>query len=354
MPKKRDGPDAKKTRKSSSTSKDAHSNSPLEGPDILPPPTPSASHLVASNPFDDTVPSNPIKMMHNFPNQPMMRMGGSIGPSFPGWGPGPRGGMRPQFGAPGAPNWNPNIHGNANMGPGPLPGYNPNMGSNGYGHFHGPGPFRGSSRMPMNIRPGMGPMGSPEGDGMMHDPAMGPNHMVSSGNQGHMLQNTGQMKALTRPPSQLSPRIRKGSASSSKNVNESKSPKAESSLAKQRKKAEKKLSQDNKSKNIDHDRLSSSNGGDANVPPHAIPPKEPQTCSQCSKNIDYTQEDAIRCLASCNKWYHRTCVGLTEAAYNCLKSEELAIWACDTCLQLKEIQSVRSRVPIRDGQLITA
>ena len=351
MPKKRDGPETKKSRKSSSASKDAASSSPM-GSDILPPPTPAASHLVASNPFDDTVPSNPMKM-HNYPNQPMMRMS----PAFPPWGPGPRSVMRPQYSAPGGPNWGTNMHSNPNMGP--VPGYNPNMPSNGYGHYSGPGlpTMRGSTRIPLgNVRPGVGPMGSPDGDPMLHDPSMGPNHMVSSGNQGHMLQNTGQMKALTRPTAQMSsPNIRKTSTSSNKHLGDSKSPKAsDSSMTKQRKKNEKKLSQENKSKSSENERPIG-NDSAANNAPHAIPPKElPQTCPQCSKNIDYPVEDAIRCLASCNKWYHRTCVGLTENAYKFLKMEELAIWACDVCLRSKEIQSIRPRVPVVDGQIVNA
>ena len=348
MPKKRDGPDSKKARKSSAASKDP-SASPMGNADIVPPPTPSATHLVASNPFDDTVPSNSVKVMNNFSNQPMMRMGG---PAFPGWGPGPRGGIRPPYGNPGASNWSGNLHGNPNMGQ--MPGYTHSLPSNGFGHFHGPGMpgYRGSSRMSLNnIRPGMGHLGSSDMDGMMHESVMGPNHLVSSGNHGHMLQNTGQMKVLTRSGPQM-PLSRKASTSLSKNLgSESKSPKTSDSGAKQRKKAEKKSNQENRTKSNENDRV---NNNDSAVAPHSILPKEPQNCKFCNKNIDYPCEDAIRCLASCNMWYHRVCVGLTPEAYNFLKSEEVAIWACDYCLKTKEIHSVRPRMPMVDGQIASA
>ena len=355
MPKKRDGPETKKSRKSSSASKDP-SSSPMGSSDILPPPTPAASHLVATNPFDDTVPSNSMKMMHNFPNQPMMRIGRGMGPGFPSWGQDPRSAMRPQYTGPGGPAWGSNMHGNPNMAP--IPGYNPSMPHNGYGHYPGPGlssSYRGTSRMAISsLRPGMGPMGSPDGDMMMHDPsAMGPGHLVSSGNQGHMLQNTGQMKVLTRPTSQMpSPNIRKSSTSSNKLFGDSKSPKSSDTALTKRKKAEKKLNQESKSKSSENEKLNS--GNDCGIPPHAILLKESQLCQHCSKNIDHTVEDTIRCLASCNKWFHRTCVGLTEHAFSLLKSEELAIWVCDGCLHAKEIQSIRPRVPLIDGQVASA
>ena len=344
MPKKRDGTDSKK-RKSSSASKDATSSS-ISTIDILPPPTPSATHLVASNPFDDTSPSNSLKMMHNFSNQPMMRMNSNMGPGMPGWGSNHRSGMRPPYGNPGAPSWNPNIHGNPNIRP--VPNYNPTMSSNGFGPYSGPGmpPFRAPPRMGMNnMRPGIGHIAPTECDSLMHEPSMGPNHLVSSGNQGHMLQNTGQMKALTRPNVQMSlPNIRKGSTSSTKSlIGDTKSPKASDSL-KQRKRSDKKSE---KSKNNGSEKGSNLDS----VAPHSIPPKDLQTCKQCTRGIEYPSEDAIRCIASCNEWYHRTCVGLTPEAYNFLKTEECALWACDFCLQAQEIPSVITRPPLLDGQV---
>lgn len=346
MPKKRDGTESKK-RKSSSASKDVSSSPTI---DILPPPTPSATHLVASNPFDDTAPSNPMKMVHNFPSQSMMRMGGNMGPGMPGWAPNPRSGIRTPYGNHGGPGWNPAIHGNPNIRS--IPNFNPAMPNNGFNHYTNPGmpPFRGPPRMPMNnMRPGMGHLGPSDYDGLMHEPSMGPNHLVSSGNQGHMLQNTGQMKALTRSNVQMpSPNVRKGSSSSNKNLTgDTKSPKAADTVPiKQRKKSEKKSAE--KSKNSNSEK---GNNVDPPVPPHSTPPKEPQSCKMCSRVIDHLNEDAIRCIASCNVWYHRACVGITPEAYNLLKNEEFAVWACDSCLHAREIPSVFTRPLLSEGQV---
>ncbi|XP_076800420.1 pygopus homolog 1-like [Clavelina lepadiformis] len=365
MPKKKDSSESKKSRKSSSASKDVTSSSPGVG-DIVPPPNPAATHLVASNPFDDP----PPRMMTSFPNQSMMRMPGQspgMGPGYPGWN--PRAGMRP-FNAGGAPSWGNPMATNNNIPS--HPAYNQNIPNNGYGmnrphYLGGPIPFRGSNRMAVNnIRPGIGPLGSPGApENMMHDSTnMGPNHMVSSGNQGHMLQNTGQMKALTRPPAQLpSPNptsARKGSTSSNKNVSgESKSPKSLDGNVKQRKKSEKKSSLEGKkssSDSSDKQSLNSTNTLDSivAVAPHSIPPELPQVCKSCRKEINYPTEDVVRCIASCNKWYHRTCVGLSESALKLLKMEELALWACDHCLQTKEIYSVKPRTTLLDTQLAAA
>lgn len=355
MPKKKETQESKKARKTSSTSKDTSTTSPNSG-EIVPPPNPSATHLVASNPFDDP-PPNTMKVGPGFyPNQPMVRLqapSGGMGSPYPGFP--PRTDIRGmRYSGPGGPGWNVPMH---NNGMNPHPGYhpnmhtNPNIPNNGYGINrppYGPGiqSYRGSPRMHMNsVRPGMGPLGSPGPDSVMMDnPNMGPG-MMSSGNHGHMLQNTGQMKALTRPPTQLpSPSTsgRKTSTSSSKT--EGKSPKSSEPSTKSRKKSDKKPPQESKKTDTDK---SSQDTGDHNVAPHSVPPVLPQKCKSCSIEI-VTSDDAIRCLASCRQWYHRACVGLTEAAYTHLKSEELAIWACDVCLQSKEIFSVQSRHQLFD------
>nr|CAB3265336.1 pygopus homolog 2-like [Phallusia mammillata] len=359
MPKKKESQESKKARKTSATSKDTSTTSPGAG-DIVPPPNPSATHLVASNPFDDP-PQNSMKMGPGFfPNQPMVRLqapGGGMGSPYPGFPGRPElHGMRyPGPGGPVGPGWNVPMHSNNGMST--HPGYhhnmtpNPNMPNNGYMNRppYGPGmpPFRASPRMHMNsVRPGMGPLGSPGPDSVMMDnQSMGPG-MMSGGNHGHMLQNTGQMKALTRPPAQLpSPSTsgRKTSTSSSKT--EGKSPKSSEPSSKSRKKSEKKPSAE--SKKAEAEKAASQESMDHNVVPHSIPPVLPQKCKSCSNDIAST-DDVIRCLASCRQWYHRTCVGLTEAAYSHLKSEELAIWACDVCLQNKEIFSVQPRHQLFD------
>ncbi|KAM9313262.1 pygopus homolog 1 [Gastrophryne carolinensis] len=62
-------------------------------------------------------------------------------------------------------------------------------------------------------------------------------------------------------------------------------------------------------------------------------------CGICSVEVNNI-EDAIVCEASCQKWFHRTCTGMTEMAYALLKAEASAIWCCDTCMMKKDIQLV--------------
>ena len=365
MPKKKESQDAKKTRKS--TSKDTSVTSPGAGEIVLPP-NPTATHLVASNPFDDP-PPNVMKVAptgYPYAGQSMVRLppNGGMG-SYPGWNRPELRGMRPPYSNPGGPGWSMPVHGSSGMNP-PHPMYSHvgpshSMPNNGYAmnrpHYAVPGmaPYRGSPRMFMgNPRQAMGPLGSPTPESMMMEsPGIGSNHdmgftnMASSGNQGHMLQNTGQMmKALTRPPAQqASPTAtaaRKSSTSSSKTT-EGKSPKSGEPSTKARKKSEKK-SQESKAK-AEAEKAPSASSCDFSVPPHSILPVLPQVCKGCSTNITSANEEVIRCLASCKNWYHRTCVGLSDIAYKHLKTEELAVWACDSCLQTKEIFSVQPRTP---------
>ncbi|KAJ8273515.1 hypothetical protein GJAV_G00102490 [Gymnothorax javanicus] len=62
-------------------------------------------------------------------------------------------------------------------------------------------------------------------------------------------------------------------------------------------------------------------------------------CGFCLSEVHDDQE-AILCEASCHRWFHRDCTGLTEPAYGLLTRESAAVWACDLCLKTKEIQAV--------------
>ncbi|XP_014219812.1 protein pygopus [Copidosoma floridanum] len=68
------------------------------------------------------------------------------------------------------------------------------------------------------------------------------------------------------------------------------------------------------------------------------PPISP--CGICHKEC-HANDQAIICESGCNFWYHRRCVGLTEQAYNLLMKEYCAEWACDRCLQSKNISLVK-------------
>ncbi|KAG9489386.1 hypothetical protein GDO78_005395 [Eleutherodactylus coqui] len=64
-------------------------------------------------------------------------------------------------------------------------------------------------------------------------------------------------------------------------------------------------------------------------------------CDICSTEIN--NGDAIKCEVSCQKWFHRTCIGMTELAYALLKAEASAIWGCDNCMAKKDVQLVYTR-----------
>lgn len=77
-------------------------------------------------------------------------------------------------------------------------------------------------------------------------------------------------------------------------------------------------------------------------------------CGICMNEVNDDQ-DAILCEASCQKWFHRICTGMTETAYGFLTAEVEAVWGCDTCMAVKDVQLMRTREPVvhptlnRDG-----
>ncbi|KAL8184532.1 UNVERIFIED_CONTAM: hypothetical protein K2H54_019634 [Gekko kuhli] len=92
-------------------------------------------------------------------------------------------------------------------------------------------------------------------------------------------------------------------------------------------------------------------GKAAGNPGHQPPPGLVYPCGVCRSEVNDDQ-DAILCEASCQKWFHRECTGMTENAYGLLTTEASAVWACDYCLKTKEIQSVYIREGL--GQLVAA
>lgn len=65
-------------------------------------------------------------------------------------------------------------------------------------------------------------------------------------------------------------------------------------------------------------------------------------CGICTNEVNDDQ-DAILCEASCRKWFHRICTGMTEAAYGLLTAEASAVWGCDTCVADDDVQLRRTR-----------
>ncbi|KAJ8775654.1 hypothetical protein J1605_016202 [Eschrichtius robustus] len=81
------------------------------------------------------------------------------------------------------------------------------------------------------------------------------------------------------------------------------------------------------------------------------PPGLVYPCGACRSEVNDDQ-DAVLCEASCQKWFHRECTGMTESACGLLTTEASAVWACDLCLKTKEIQPVYMREGM--GQLVAA
>ncbi|XP_070986075.1 pygopus homolog 1-like [Oncorhynchus clarkii lewisi] len=65
-------------------------------------------------------------------------------------------------------------------------------------------------------------------------------------------------------------------------------------------------------------------------------------CGICLNEVNDDQE-AILCEASCQKWFHRVCTGMTETAYNLLTAEVSAVWGCDICMEEKGAQLHRTK-----------
>ena len=331
MPKRKDS-EGKKPKKSSAA-KERLASSPGHM-EILPPPNPSATHLVATNPFDDPV-QTPMKMhpMHpNYQGQPMNSMMRLQGPNS-GMNVGYGRGMRPPYnGSNIPPSWSNPMHSSGMMGPNPV-SYHPNLPPNANGYPMGRPPYgmpmyRNTSRVMRPVMHGsMGPDGMGDALGM---PGMG--HMGPS-----------PMTALARPPTQM-PSPLGGRRGSSSSKGESKSPKGSEGGSK-RKKSEKKAMAENRLKN--QNELEKQTLMDQSLPlsmSNPIP-MVGVLCKKCNIEINGESDQVVQCVASCNSWFHRNCVGLTEAAYSLLRAESCAIWACDHCLQTKEIYSVRNKMP---------
>ncbi|KAH9518411.1 hypothetical protein Btru_016763 [Bulinus truncatus] len=70
----------------------------------------------------------------------------------------------------------------------------------------------------------------------------------------------------------------------------------------------------------------------------SAPPIYP--CGVCHKEV-HENDQAVLCESGCNFWFHRMCTGLTQEAFSMLKAEVYAEWACDKCLNSKNIPLVK-------------
>jgi len=283
--------------------------------DNVRPPNPEESNLVARDPFDDAPKPSPgilQRVVHPsfHPGQPMPRM--HHGPIGAGYREMP--GMRPGFGYGMGPHHFPAGH----MGMVRSPSYagHPSC-PNGYPMARNISYGMYRQRMMNGLRPGM-PTG-PMSDGVI-------DHGMIPGPGAHI-------GPLGRPTLTA---IRRGSTGSSKNsVVEGKSPKIEPNVPKSKKKNDKKSGQNIKTEDVKQQ----INGMDAISSGNATPtPAAPKTCKICNQETSATDE-LIQCKASCGMWFHKTCTGLSDAAYKFLITEEMAIWCCDICIKTCEINA---------------
>lgn len=84
-----------------------------------------------------------------------------------------------------------------------------------------------------------------------------------------------------------------------------------------------------------HNKTGSANSKRSSRVSGSAPPEPLYPCGICLGEVNDDQE-AILCEASCQKWFHRMCTGMTETAYNLLTAEAAAVWGCDTCMDEKE------------------
>ncbi|KAG7468039.1 hypothetical protein MATL_G00138620 [Megalops atlanticus] len=391
----------KKKRKSNTQ---ASSFPPLS--EYAPPPNPSAEHLVAANPFDDSynVPSfKPLPSGNPY-------YGHSHYPGFSGYGPqrmAPHG--PPRMPAPyGGPyqmrnQLHPFAQNQMGMGFSRPPGF-------GYGHHESPGygnqpvfnnnmplppnqPFRpgpgdGFGQMPphnvsQSTNPDMGPSFGPEGNAVVGAP---PRPCMDASPGFMQQQNNLSQSGAAAPKQGLSEASGKSASQSASPQKQSQGPEEtacpDSALDPKAKNRSAPVGQEggqpntlDKLNGIIHPtedplknspqpcgsaempslegrrrrRRSSSGGGAAGNKslPHPNRPSHSSTepvypCGICLNEVNDDQE-AILCEASCQKWFHRVCTGMTETAYNLLTAEASAVWGCDTCMEEKGAQLTRTR-----------
>ncbi|KAL0167507.1 hypothetical protein M9458_035729, partial [Cirrhinus mrigala] len=320
----------------------APSFSPLS--EYAPPPNPSADHLIASNPFDDNYNSPSLKPLP--PANPYF--GHSHYPGFSGYGP-PR--MPPRmpspYSAPYQMRNQPHPFSQNPMGYNRPPGFN-------YGHPENPNygpPFAGGgSNNILHFRPSPGEhlslnQSSPGG------PVFGPEGNPARDVSPNLTQQQNNFTQSSTPtPKQDPSEAMNKSATQNQNCEENKTQdntaelKTKSgveklngvlhanneALKKSPRPADARRSGSNNNNKVLNRRSTSSSS-------------EPvYPCGICLSEVNDDQE-AILCEASCQKWFHRVCTGMTETAYNLLTAETSAVWCCDACMEDKGAQLLKTR-----------
>ncbi|XP_051580604.1 pygopus homolog 1 isoform X2 [Myxocyprinus asiaticus] len=367
--------------------------SPLS--EYAPPPNPSSDHLIAANPFDDNYNSPSLKPLPTA--NPYF--GHSHYPGFSGYGPSR---MAPQlpnrmpspYGAPfQVPNQpHPFSQNPMGMGFNRLLGFNYGHPENrNYGHQFGssiknmplppgqhfrPGPGENANQMPLqNLS-----QNSPDGGPAFGQEGNGRGNPVSAKTALNMNPNISQQQNNFAQSNTTTPKL-DVSEIVNKNVTQNPSPR------KQNQNCEENASQDNTSElkakgrgntpaavdggieklngvlhpkneamkksprpfvDTQADRVRRGSSSNNKVLTHlkrrsTSSSSEPvYLCGTCLSEVNDDQE-AILCEASCQKWFHRVCTGMTETAYNLLTAEMSAVWGCDACMEDKGAQLLRTR-----------
>ncbi|XP_067275206.1 pygopus homolog 1-like isoform X3 [Pseudorasbora parva] len=325
----------KKRRKSSTQ---APSFSPLS--EYAPPANPSSDHLIASNPFDDNYISASLKPLP--PANPYF--GHSVYPGFSGYGP-PR--MAPQMphrmSSPYRP---PYQMRNQPVVFNRTPGFN-------YGHTENPHyaqPFGGGINNRMHFRSehinqmpfhNLYQRGSPEGA-----PGFGPARDMSPNLSPH--QNNFTKSSTPTPKQDLSEAVNKNATqnpSPRKQNCEEQTNQDSTPELKAKGRAEKLngvLHSNNEPLKKSPDGACRGNNKALNRRSTSSSSEPVYPCGLCLSEVNDDQE-AILCEASCQKWFHRVCTGMTETAYNLLTAEASAVWGCDACMEDKGAQLLKTR-----------
>lgn len=348
--------------------------------EYAPPPNPSSDHLVASNPFDDNYNSPTASLKP--PNNPNSYFGPSHYPAFGGYGlprmvPHVQNRMPAPFGSPFQIRNQPHSFSQNPMGFNRVPGFSyahpenpvftnqPVFNNNGgvTQHFR-PAPAENLNQLSLaSINQNHGP-----------DTMFGPEATLC-GTRPLSLQKTGPdmspglnfaqtvtpkqepgesvNKNATPPPRKPSQVLDEGGAPNSqtelKGKNKSKEVKVEgvekiNGVLHPSSVLLKKSPQAVMESSGERNRRSGSNKtGKRNRLSGSAPSEPVYPCGICLGEVNDDQE-AILCEASCQKWFHRLCTGMTETAYNLLTAETAAVWGCDACMDQKEgAQLLRTR-----------
>ncbi|MBN3283029.1 PYGO1 protein, partial [Polyodon spathula] len=324
--------------------------------EYAPPPNPSVDHLVAANPFDDSY--NPVSYkplpsgnpyfgnpnysgfggynFHRMPPHMQPRMPSLYGGPYPMRNqPHPFPQMQVGMGFNHTHGFNFGPHDNPNFRNQPVFTYhmNSNMSLPPHPPFR-PGPGENFNQMPLqnmnqNTNSDMGSNFGPESNTNMNPP-MGPN---MDGNHGFIQSHSSNHNQDLSNPKVTNKHSSPNQESSHSNTPENISGSHGNSSAQNKSHAaiEGVAAESSSSKTVAHPIQLSQSSANPVYP-----------CGICMNEVNDDQE-AILCEASCQKWFHRVCTGMTEMAYNLLTAEAAAVWGCDTCMENKEVQLTKPR-----------